>query len=183
MRRNKIVILLPGMLGSGCTSVARLLADRLGLKIINSESIIREIVSERGASFLEMAAMVRDGEVDLEGIIRSIALDYINEGDVIVEGRTALTLLDKPATIKAFLYADKSYRAKRVAERREISLEEAEREVERSDEDRRRLVERLYNHDWLDPSLYDVVVNTSRIPVERGVEVIEAYCKLCSLEP
>jgi len=172
-------VLLPGMLGSGCTSVAQLLAGRLGLRVVNSESIIREIVSERGSSFLEMAAIIRDGEVDLESMIRSVALDYLNEGDVLIEGRTALMLLDRPATIKAFLYADRDFRVKRVAERRGVAVEEAEREVERSDEDRERLVRRLYDRDWLDPNLYDVMLNTSRVGIERVASLIESYCTSC----
>ena len=88
-----------------------------------------------------------------------------------------LMLLDQPATLKAFLYADRKVRIERVARRRGISVEEAEREVERSDEERRRLVERLYGRGLTDPALYDVMLNTSNIPPEEAVDLIEAMLK------
>ncbi|RLE97778.1 MAG: hypothetical protein DRJ96_02900 [Thermoprotei archaeon] len=174
---ERVVILIPGMLGAGCTSVAVELSRRIGLHVVNTERIVREIVAEKRISFMELSAMVRDGEVDLEGIVRSVALDYLREGGVIVEGRTALMLLDQPATLKAFLYADRKVRIERVARRRGISVEEAEREVERSDEERRRLVERLYGRELTDPALYDVMLNTSNIPPEEAVDLIEAMLK------
>ena len=175
---GKNVILIPGMLGAGCTSVATKLAEALGLRVVNSEVIIRRIVVEKGTSFLELAKIVSDGEVEFEKLIRNEALDFIEEGEVVVEGRTALMLLDQPVTLKVFLHAEKDFRAKRVAERRQIDIEEALREIERSDEDRRRLVEKLYGKSWLDLGLYDVVINTSRIPVEVAAKIIETYLQV-----
>ncbi|HDD34358.1 MAG TPA: hypothetical protein ENG30_04320 [Thermofilaceae archaeon] len=169
----KVVVLISGMLGAGCTSIALELGRRMGLKVVNTESIVREIVAEKKLSFMELAAMVRDGEVDLEGVIRSIALDYVKEGGVVIEGRTALMMLDRPATLKVFLYADEGVRARRVAERRGISLDEAREEVERSDEDRRSLVMRLYRREWMDPSLYDLMLNTTRLSLEEAIRAVE----------
>lgn len=174
---ERAVVLIPGMLGAGCTSVATELSKRTGLQVINTERIVREIVAEKRLSFLELSVLVRDGEVDLEGMVRSVALDYLKEGGVIVEGRTALMLLGQPAVLKAFLYANKRVRIERVAKRRGISVEEAEREVERSDEDRRQLVERLYGRGLTDPTLYDVMLNTSHIPPEEAVDLLEAMLK------
>ncbi|RLE70081.1 MAG: hypothetical protein DRJ43_02750 [Thermoprotei archaeon] len=170
----KVVVLISGMLGAGCTSIALELGRRMELKVVNTESIVREIVAEKKLSFMELAAMVRDGEVDLEGVIRSIALDYVKEGGVVIEGRTALMMLDRPATLKVFLYADEGVRARRVAERRGISLDEAREEVERSDEDRRSLVMRLYRREWMDPSLYDLMLNTTRLSLEEAIGAVEA---------
>jgi len=176
-RVEKVVVLIPGMLGAGCTSVAFELAKRTGLSVVNSERIIREIVSEKRVTFAELAQMARDGEIDLEDLVRNVALDYLNEGNVIVEGRTALMLLDRPVLLKVFLYADKKVRAERVAKRREISLEEAMREVERSDEDRDRLTERLYKKHFTDPSLYDMVLDTTNLSYSDAAALLERLIK------
>lgn len=166
-------ILIPGLLGAGCTSVALELAKLTGFKVVNSELIIREIVSEKRISYTLLVEMAKDGEIDLEDLIRSIALDYVGGGNVIIEGRTALMVLDKPAFLKVFLYADRKTRAERVARRREISIEDAVREVNRSDEDRKRLVERLYRRPLIDPSLYDMVINTTGLAYDEVARLVD----------
>jgi len=45
-----------------------------GMKVVNSELIIREIVSEKRVTFAELTQMVRDGEIDLEDLVRNVAL-------------------------------------------------------------------------------------------------------------
>lgn len=174
---EKPTILIAGLLGAGCTAAATELARLTGLKVINSESIIREIVSEKRVSYALLIEMTRDGEIDLEDLIRSIAIDYAREGNVIIEGRTALMLLDRPALLKVFLYADKKARIERVAKRRGIDLGEAEREVDASDDDRRRLVEKLYRKGIMDPSLYDVMVNTTELTYEDVARLINDLIK------
>jgi len=174
---QKTAVLLPGMLGAGCTSVAFELAKLTGMKVVNSELIIREIVSEKRVTFAELTQMARDGEIDLEDLVRNVALDYISEGDVIVEGRTALMLLDRPVLLKVFLYADKKVRVERVAKRRGISIEEAAREVERSDEDRGRLTERLYKKHFTDPSLYDMMLDTTYLSYSEAAVLLKKIIK------
>lgn len=169
--------MIPGLLGAGCTSVAFELAKRVGLEVVNSERIIREVVSEKRLSYPDLALMARDGEIDLEDLVKSVALDYIDEGNVIIEGRTAFTVLDHPALLKVFLFADKKVRVERVASRRGISLQEASAEVERSDEDRSRLVERLFKKHITDPSLYDIVIDTSNLTFNEVAALIENMFK------
>ncbi|MEM1928728.1 MAG: cytidylate kinase family protein, partial [Thermofilaceae archaeon] len=65
----------------------------------------------------------------------------------------------------------------RVAKRRGISLEEAEREVEVSDEDRRRLVEKLFEKSITDPSLYDLMVNTTELTYEDVARLLNDLIK------
>lgn len=175
---RKIVILLPGMLGAGCTSIAYELSRRLGLEVINSERIIREIVSEKRVSFQELASMISDGEINLEDVIRNVVLDYVREGGVVIEGRTAFMVLDRQVTLKAFLYADVKVRAERVAKQLKINLEDAMREVERSDEDRNRLVEWFYKKQFTDLSLYDVMIDTSRASYSEVANFIESIVKM-----
>ena len=170
-------ILVAGMLGAGCTSVAFELAKLIGFEVVNSERIIREIVSEKRASFSDLIEMARDGEIDLEDLVKSIAIDYAREGNVIIEGRTAFMVLDRPVLLKVFLYADKKVRAERVAKRMGISVEDALREVERGDEDRNRLVERFYRKSFTDPSLYDLMINTTGLTYDSVAKLLHEIVK------
>ena len=166
------IILIPGMLGAGCTKVAEILANKIGLQFINTEKIVKRIVTEQRLTFKQLEAMTLSGEVNLEELVKSVVLDYLNEGNVIVEGRTAFLLLDREVDIKVFLYADKEFRIHRVAERREIPVEEAREAVRISDDDRSSLVERLYRRNWLDPTLYDILINTTNLKFDAIAEII-----------
>ena len=46
--------------------------------------------------------------------------------------------------------------------------------VKQSDKDRRELLKRLYNFDWLDAANYDLAFNTDRISVEFAADTIVA---------
>jgi len=169
---NKI-ILIPGMLGAGCTKVAEKLANKLNIKYVNTEKIVKRIVTEERLTFKQLEAMTLSGEINLEELVKSVVLDYLNEGNVIVEGRTAFIVLDKATDIKVFLFADKDFRVHRISERRQISLEEADEAVRISDEDRSSLVRRLYKKNWLDPTLYDLLINTTNLKFDAVAEIIK----------
>ena len=169
---HKPFIIIAGMLGAGCTHVAEILSRKLGISYINSEKILREIVVEKGISYAQFAQLVSSGEVDIEKLVRSELLDYVNERNIIIEGRSGLIVLDREADIKVFLWAPEDYRASLVAKRRKISLDEALEQVQISDEERRNLVRRLHKRDWLDLNLYDLVINTGKWSYEEVAEII-----------
>ena len=172
------VILLPGQLGAGCTETAEKLAKKLGLEIVNSQRVIREIVAQDRLSFEDLERAALSGEIDLEDTVKSVVLDHISEGNVVIEGRVAFLVLDNPKVdVKVFLWAPTDFRAKRVSKRRGVSLEEARNAIEESDEDRKSLVYRLYKKDWLDADLYDIVVNTSKWTFDEITEIVEQVYK------
>lgn len=120
----------------------------------------------------------QSGEIDIEDVVKSVVEDHVNEGNVIVEGRVALLVLKNPnVDVKVFLWAPKNFRAKRIAKRRNVSVERALANIEESNEDRRQLVQRLYKKDWLDADLYDVVINTSKWTFDEVAEIIEMIYK------
>ncbi len=167
------IILIPGMLGAGCTNVAEILARKLGIQFINTEKIVKKIVIEEKLSFKQLEAMTLSGEINLEELVKSVVLDYLNEGNIIIEGRSAFLILEKKANIKVFLYADEDFRIHRVSERREIPIDEAKEAVRISDEDRSSLVRRLYRKNWLEPTLYDLLINTTNLKFDAIAEIIK----------
>lgn len=168
---------LAGQLGAGCTEVASLIAEKTGCKVVNSETVIRRLVVEMGESFATFQEHIRSGEINLDRMLESFTLELANaEEKVIVEGRSAFFLLPRENYFKVLLVADREFRAKRISERRGISLQEAEREVERSDEERASLVRRFYGLNWLDSSLYHLTVNTRYKDMSSIAKlIIEAY--------
>jgi len=173
-------IALAGQLGAGCTEVAKLISKKAGVKVFNSEALIRKLIVDLGTSFRNLQEYVASGEVNMDKILDSLVLDIINaEENVVIEGRCAFFLLKRKDVFKVLLVADDGFRAERVSSRRSISLEEAEEDIEHSDEERRNLVKRFHNVEWLDPKLYDIVINTSFKDMESIANlVLKAYREL-----
>jgi len=59
-----------------------------------------------------------------------------------------------------------------IAKRRDISLEEAKADIEKSDKERKHIVERLYDREWLDPTNYDLVINVGSKSYEEVTEIL-----------
>lgn len=161
-----------GPLGAGCTEVGQLLAKKLGFKCVSSSDIIKVIVSDFRESFGEFELRVRSGEVDLDKMIDSEIDDILKHGETVVEGRSGFMLLDNPAVFKVLLVAPSTKRAEHIAKRRNVTIEEAKEDIEKSDKERKSMVERLFNMEWLDPSNYDIVVNTGPKSYEDVSEVL-----------
>jgi len=53
------VVLLAGMLGAGCTETANKLSGLLGMEVVNSERVFREIVTQERISFAELSMRAR----------------------------------------------------------------------------------------------------------------------------
>jgi len=158
-------IALCGELGAGCTEVGGILSRKLGLKCISSADIIKSVVLDfRGVhpaeSFGEFEEHVLSGEVDLDKMIDSKIDEFLEQGDTIVEGRSAFMLLNAKNAFRVLLIASRDARVKHVATRRNIPVEDAEEAVRASDRERRHMVERMFKKDWLDPHNYDMAIKT-----------------------
>jgi len=172
-------IALAGQLGAGCTEVAEIISRKTGIKMFNSESLMRKFLAETAMKFSNFEEYISSGEVRIDRIFESLVLDVVNlEDRAIIEGRSALFLLKRWDIFKALLVADDKFRISRIAERRKISLEKAEEEIKHSDDERGNLVKRFYGLNWLNPKNYHLVVNTSFKKMEDVAEMILTAYKL-----
>ncbi len=158
-------IAICGELGSGCTEVGQILSEKLGIKVISSATVIKGIVIDFRAvhpdeSFREFEKHVHSGEVDLDKMIAGEIDDLLEQGDTIVEGRSAFMLLKKPGVLKVLLVSPLETRAKHIAKRRKISMDEAKEAIRVSDSERQHMVDKLFKSNWLDPHNYDLIINT-----------------------
>lgn len=175
---NNETIVICAQLGSGSTEVAEILGKRLGLEVYNTDRILRKIAVDSRISFEELANRTVSGEFDLDQMLYSYALDILNGGKVIFEGRSSLLVFLAPATLKVLLIAPEHIRANHVAEVRNISYEKALNEVRFSDQDRENLARKIYRVNWLNPELYDLIINTGGLKYEDVAEIIlTAYNK------
>ncbi len=112
----------------------------------------------------------------MDDLLFSYALDVLNKGKVIFEGKSSFLVFLAPVTLRVFLTAPDYVRAKHIAEVRKISYDKALHEVRLSDRDRETFAQKVSKVDWKDLSLYDVMINTASLGYEKSAElIINAY--------
>jgi len=169
-------LLLCGQLGTGCTEIAQIISSRMKIPVFNTEKLLHHLAADLELSFTQLATKATSGEVELDESLSSLVSGFIRDKHIekiIIEGRTAFMVLLEPATLKVLLIAPEYVRAYHIAQRRDISYERAQEATRVSDDDRAQLVRRLWKVDWLDPSLYDLIINTGAWSYEQAADIIE----------
>jgi cytidylate kinase len=115
--------------------------------------------------------------IDMVGMV---IRDLAREGNVVIAGRGGQVLLrDMPRALHVQIVAPYQQRVIVLAERDGISQEEAARRVKASDQARRDYMRRYHRVDWLDPILYDMVINTNKIPISLAASmIVDAFRQL-----
>ncbi|HEU5393680.1 MAG TPA: cytidylate kinase family protein [Candidatus Methylomirabilis sp.] len=181
------VLTISQELGSGGTAIVTRLAEVLGVRVADREIILKaaaacgihetklEEVADKAPTLWERI----DEEKRRYSIyVREAVYDLAREGQVILVGRGGQVLFrDVPHVLKIRIVAPLEARARRVAERQKLDPEAALRIVERDDRDRAARMRYLFDVDWRDPRLYDLVLNTGHLSAESAVEVMVALAR------
>ena len=85
-----------------------------------------------------------------------------------------LLLCEVPHVLRIRLIAPMPFRIQMVMERQHLSRSEAIRCIGNADRQRRDWTRFLYGQDWLDPLLYDLVINLQTMTVDSAAEVAAA---------
>jgi hypothetical protein len=169
--------------------VLHLLGARPKLPAVASASIReQDAIEERVQALMERDGLSREAAfVQLESsggqqyvprpdyldLLSSVILEYAAEGKAMIVGRGGQMILRAlPAVLHVQIIASFETRVYNIIQREEVKWREAAHSVRRADEQRSGYLRRFYNADWLDSSLYDLVINTDRIPTETAVEMI-----------
>lgn len=197
------VITVSRELGSEGTDIAHMVAERLGYECLDREliaAIAREAGVEEGHISNkeeaisarprivgpEMAALFRRqryasprprealGDQAYIELVRKMIYDRAEAGDVVVLGRGGqMVLRNWPRGLHVHVTAPSEVRVARVAQKREIGHQLAERVVCESDRQRRDYIRHFYsNAGWRNPTYYHLIVDTSRIPPQVATEII-----------
>ncbi len=171
---------------SGGEALAECLAGRLGIPAISRE-VIRDAASRYGIAenllsrHLEEAPGIvqrRFGSSEERRhyllAIQTALAERAREGDFIYHGHAGHLLLKKlPGVFKVRLIAPMAYRVRMVREKQGLSEEEGVKYIEQVDKGRTRWAKFLYNVDWQDPLLYDLVINLEYLSLDTACSMIE----------
>ena len=163
-------IAISGKSGCGNTTVSTLLAQRLGLRLINYT--FHSMAQERGLSFEEFSRLAeKDDQYDL--YLDRHQVELASSGGCVLGSRLAIWLLPR-ASLRVYLVASLEERARRVALREGLDPALARSAVEERDSRDRNRYLRLYHIDIDDYRLADLVVDTEAGQPPYVVDVILA---------
>ena len=169
-----MIVTISGLIGSGKTTVAKLLADDLKFRLVQAGAIFRELAREREMSLIEFSKLAEfDDKID--ELIDQRQRELAKGGNVIVDSRLGGWLID--ADIKIWLKASLKERARRVAMREDKDFETALEETKIREISEFKRYKDLYGIDLDDLSIYDLVINTELWSPEVIAQTIKNLIK------
>ena len=155
---SKLMIAVSGKSGCGNTSASRIVAEKLGLRLINYT--FHDFAEELGIPFEELLERAKtDSSYDLELDRKQVAL--ARAGGCVLGSRLAIWLL-KEADLKVYLTASPEKRTERIAKREKRPIAAIlEETVQRDANDHVRFM-KLYNIDNDAFQFADFIVDTEK---------------------
>lgn len=171
-----MIITIGGVAGSGTTTAAKVLSEKLDIPYISAGSIFRQMAAERSMSVLEFSEFAENNtDIDIEIDKRQADLAN-NSENLIVEGRLSAHFID--ADLKIWLSAPLDIRAKRVCERESKSEEIAKREIITREKSEALRYLDIHNIDISNLDIYDLIVNTDSFNPDSIAEIILTTLKV-----
>jgi predicted cytidylate kinase len=191
IKKNKnFIITISGTPGSGKSTIAQGLREKLKAKRIYVGGIRRKIAEEKNMTLAELnqyAMSHPETDVDVDKAASKEARHLAKSHPVIVEGRTQYHFL--PESIKIFVMVDIKIGAKRIWEsiqnenqqqRNEAKVnnykELEQKVIERSKSDFKRF-KKYYNIDYTDQKQYDFVIDTGHISAQEATQKVLDFIK------
>lgn len=167
-----MIITISGKAGSGKSTIARELAKRLNLDHYSIGDLMRQIAKEKEISLAELNILAeKDKSIDRELDKKQIELR--KKDNFIIDGRLTAFFIPN-ADLKVFLDCDDGVRAKRIfndsrdGERGKDIAELIEKIRQRELSERKRY-KSLYNADYHNKELYNLILNTTNLSVNEVI--------------
>jgi len=110
---------------------------------------------------------------DYVRMVGMVILDMAKEGNVLIIGRASQVLLgDHPEALHVQVVAPLSYRVEKLMRVEGLTRQAAKQRVVASDQARADHLRRYYGVKWLDPHLYDLVINTGHISIQTAIQLV-----------
>jgi len=174
---------------SGGQKLAESIAEKLGYRRIN-----REILAGAASQFGVQEEKLYDALIKKPGIldrlnhdkarylayIRAALCKEAQDDNLVYHGHAGHLLLNKvDHLIRVRVIANLEFRIEAAMERHNLNREEALAYIKRIDNERARWTRFLYNVDWEDPSLYDLVLNLDRFDINSACDIV---CHMASMK-
>lgn len=191
---SQIIISVGREFGSGGRVIAEELAKRFNIPIYDRH-LITEIAEKMGMTADEvekydeapklkiLSRRVNGYSNSIEDNVAEMQFNILDEKakkgeSFVVVGRCAETKLKKyPALISLFILGDTDKKVERVMKLYELNEEDAKHFMYKKDKKRKHYHNYHCTGSWGDSRLYDLSINSSRLGIDKTVDMLETYIK------
>ncbi|MCX6744686.1 MAG: AAA family ATPase [Candidatus Parcubacteria bacterium] len=180
------IITISGTPGSGKSTIAQKLSEKLNAERIYVGAIRRELAREKGMTLEQLneyGLTHPETDVDIDQKIAMQARQVAKKGPVIVEGRTQFHFI--PESFKIFIKVTVEEGARRIWKQVQNAKEKKLRnegeinsiidlaaDIKKRVENDKKRYKKYYNLDHTDESHYDLVIDTTDISAEQAASLI-----------
>ena len=166
-----MIITIGGLAGTGTTTLAEVLSERLDIPYISAGFIFREMAAEHGMTVLEFSEFA-EGNDDIDKEIDKRQAEKAKQAEnLIIEGRLSAFFVDN-ADLKICLITPFDVRSKRIAQREEKSVDVAKEEIITREKSEALRYKEIHNIDISNMEIYDLIVNTDSFDPQSISEII-----------
>ena len=171
-----MLVTISGLPGSGTSTVARRVADALGIDHLDGGNVFRALAAEAGLSLAEFAVRAEADDA-IDRALDARLVERAAAGDVVLESRLAGWLAHQAGlpALKVWIACDEAERAARVGARDGHDVAEALATNQEREASEWQRYQRYYGIDLADLTVYDLVVDsTRREPADLVAELAAA---------
>lgn len=170
-------ITIGGLPGTGTTTACRSLERITGLPYVYAGQIFRDMAKERKMT-LEQFGRFCEEHPAMDRSLDDRQLELLRGPPLLLEGRLSGFLAHRERLVahKVWFTCDPWVRAERIVKREGGEVEDRMAEMRRREESEKKRYVAFYGYDPADLSVYDQVVDTTRLTPQQVVEaVLSAY--------
>jgi cytidylate kinase len=179
---NKFSVVISGWPAVGKTTIAGKLAEEFGLVMYNGGDILKMLAAEKGYSTerddwwdtaeAKKFMQERKSDPSFDKKVDRKLSEIVRKGGAVITSYTLPWLVKDDLVIKLWLRGSPENRAKRMANRDNISLAEAKRIIALRDGENKKIYYKLYRFNFgEDLTVFDYVLNTDRLPLDSLIEI------------
>lgn len=183
-----MLLIISGFAGSGKSSLADSLGEKLGLNVVHASSLLREM-STQGVAALENVSpekikdwwesekakefmKKRQEDESMDRALDEKLLEIAEKGNVILDSWT-MPYLYKGKSFKVWLNASPEIRAKRVSERDNLDYKAVLTKIRARDAETKSLYERMYHFKMGENlEMFNLVLNTDDLNQKEVFEKV-----------
>jgi cytidylate kinase len=169
------------MIGTDGEKIARQVAETVNYPYYGEEELFKAAdelgfvkdlkkLDEKGPTFLEKFFSEKP-KIYLDRL-QSVIYEVAKKGNAVFFGRGSQLMLNSfNCAFHVLVTGSTEKRVERLMKEMNIEKEIAEKILQRSDQDKRGFLKFAFNEDWLNPRLYDLILNTDKLSVESAVKM------------
>ena len=166
-----MIITIGGLAGTGTSTTAELLSEKLGIDYISAGSVFRDMAREKGMSVLEFSEFA-EGNDDIDKEIDKRQAEKAKSAEnLIIEGRLSAYFVDN-ADLRLWLVTPFDVRSDRIAQREDKTVDVAKSEIITREKSEALRYKEIHNIDISNMDIYDLIINTDSFDPESISEII-----------